>query len=777
MLHDLRFAFRLLAKNPTFALAATLTLALAIGGTTAIFSIVDAVLLRPLPFPDPDRLVWGWGRFPQSDQASISPPDFVDYRARARTVRLAAMTSFGGQWSLSGAGEPERVTGRMVSAGLFDVLGVAPALGRGFAADEEQTEHPRVALISHGLWHRRFGGDPAVVGRRLDLDGRDVTVVGVMPAGVTFPQDTDVWMPIALRNAEAQVRRFHFFRIVGRLDGDSSPARAQAELDTIAAALAAEYPDSNQGWSVRLEPLKEQMVGPLRPALLLLLAAVGCVLLIACANVANLLLARSGARRRELAVRAALGATRGRLAGQLLVESLVLAILGGGAGVLLAVWAIQLLHAMGPRDLVGLRQAAVDGRILAFTIALSVVTGLLFGTAPARDASRLDLREALVSREMSVAAMLLMGAGLLLRSFSELLRVDAGFRAEGVLTATLYLPQARYAEQDRFLAFADGLLEAVRAQPGIESAAITSRLPMAPQGGDTYFTIEGRADPPTGKPTADIRAVTPGYFATMRVPVLRGRDVAPGDRAGAPGVVVVNEPFARAFFPGQAPVGQRLEIDLGRPLRAEIVGVVGGVRQYGLGTEPNPAMYLPIAQTPLAIVNVVARTGADPAAVAGLFRAAVHRLDPALPVEVVALADLVARSAAQPRFRAMLVGAFAAVAILLAAIGVYGVVAGLVTERRREIGIRMALGARIPDVVAMVLREGARLSMVGLAVGVAGALGLSRLMAGLLFGVRPFDLATLAGVTTIMAAVTLAATVVPARRAARVDPSSTLRDE
>jgi putative ABC transport system permease protein len=793
MLHDLRYAIRLLGRNPIFTLATTLTLALAIGGTTAMFTVVDAALLRPLPFAEPDDLVWGWGQWPQSDSASISPPDFVDYRARARAVRVAAMTAFGRDFALSGAGEPESISGRLVSAGLFETLGVVPAMGRSFAKTDEDVEDAEVAVLSDGLWRRRFGADPSILGRRLTVDARPVTIVGVMPRGFAFPQGTDLWLPLPMRNSEMQVRRFHFLRIVGRVAGGSTFAAAQADLDAIAARLAEAHPDSNQGWRVRLAPLREQLVGSFRVALLLLFGAVACVLLIACANIASLFLARSGARRRELAVRAALGASRWRLSRQLLVESVTVAALGGAGGLLLAIWSVQLLAVLGPRDLVTLRDVSVDGRVLAFTALVSLVSGILFGIAPAVQAGRLSLRDALTSRgagpsrqrarallvagELSLAAMLLMGAGLLLRSFTELLRVDAGFRAGGVLTATLRLPPQRYADAERMVAFAEQLEEAVRTQPGVSSAAVTSRLPMAPQGGDTYFTIVGQPEPAKGKPTADIRAVTPGYFQTMDVPFLRGRDVARTDRTGAPPVVVVNEPFARAFLPGRSALGERLVIDLGRPMTAEIVGVVGGVRHYGLENEATPAMYVPFAQVPNPIVNVVARAEGSGTAAAGGLRSAVHGLDATLPVDVGAMSDLVARSAAQPRLRALLVGGFAAVAILLAAIGVYGVAAGAVSERRREIGIRMALGARATEVVSLVTRESARLAVAGLVIGVAGALSLSRVVAGLLFGVRPLDAATLAGVVGVMLAATLIATAVPARRAARVDPATALRDE
>jgi putative ABC transport system permease protein len=793
MLQDLRVALRLLAKNPTFTAAACLTLAIGIGGTTAMFTVVDAVLLRPLPFPEPQRLVWGWGRFPQGDRASISPPDFLDYRRETRSLRVAAMTSFTNQTALAGEGEPETVRSSGASAGLFETLGVRPALGRGFVPDDEQENPPRVAVISHGLWQRRFGGDPAAVGRSLSLGGREVTLVGVMPAGFAFPSGADVWMPLALRGEEAGVRRFHYLRMIGRLEGAATFAGAQAELDTIAAGLAAQYPESNQGWGVRLVLLRDQMVGPVRPVVLVLFGAMACVLLIACANVASLLLAKSASRRREMAIRTALGAGRARLVRQMLVESMSLAVIGGAAGVVLAQWAVQGLRQLAPAGTFGLEQAAVDVRVLAFALVLSVATGLLFGMAPAREASRLDLRGSLGERssgaprrrtralivvaETSVAVMLLAGAGLMLRSVAELLRVDPGFDPDSVISATFILPDARYPAEGDLRSFTARLVEQVRALPGVLQAAVTSRLPMAPQGGDTYFTVDGEPEPTQGKPTADIRAVGPGYFQTMGIRVLLGRDVAASDTSGAPSVVVVNEPFARVFLGGRDAVGRRLRIDIGRTIDAEVVGVVAGVRQYTPGVEPNPAMYVAMDQVPNPLVNLVVRTGTDLPSTAAALRTVVRGLDRGLPVEVVALEERLARSTADTRLRAALVGGFAATAILLAAVGVYGLMAGFVAERRREIGLRMALGARVEDVVRLVLGEGARLAGAGLVVGVVAALALGRALSGLLFGIRPWDPATFVGVVAVVAVVATAACSMPARQAARIDPSRVLRED
>jgi putative ABC transport system permease protein len=793
MLKDVGFALRLLAKNKAFTLAATLTLAIGIGGTTVMFTIVDAVVIRPLPFPGPDRLVWGWGRFPQSDSASISPPDFMDYRAQAKSLGVAAMTSFSLPTEVSGNGEPEVLAVRPVSAGFFETLGAAPVLGRTFVGADEQEERPLVAAISHGYWQGRFGSDPAVVGRTLVLDGKPVTVVAVMGAGFDFPGGVEIWTPLPLRSGEMHVRRFHFLRLIGRVRDGATTASAQAELDAIAAVLAREYPASNQAWSVRLVSLREALLGPARTPVLVSFGAVLCVLLIACVNVVNLLLARAASRAGEMAIRAALGAGRTRILRQLLAEGVVLALLGGLAGVAVAHGGVQAVRTFAPEGAARLLSASIDARVLAFALAVSLATGLLFGLAPARAAARLDLRgavgnrlaggpprrvrTALVVAEVGIAATVLVGAGLLSRSLFELLRVDPGFDPRPVLGAVLQLPEARYPDDDRRRAFAAGIVEEARSVPGVAHAAVTSRLPMAPQGGDTYFTIEGEPAPVEGKPTADIRAVSPGYFETMRIAVARGRDFGISDAPGAPPVVIVNEPFVRRFFAGGNPLGRRLAIDMGKTIVAEVVGVVEGVRQYSLNFEPNAAMYVPFAQIPAPTVNLVVQASGPPASAMAGIRSAIQRLDRSLPVEVVAQSQRVARSAAESGFRTALIGAFAVVALVLSAIGIYGLLAGLVAERRREIGVRVALGAGASEVVALVVRESVRLAAFGLALGAVASLALGRLVSGLLFGVRPWDPLTFVGVAVVMTAAAAAASLVPARQVARVDPATILRQE
>jgi putative ABC transport system permease protein len=530
-----------------------------------------------------------------------------------------------------------------------------------------------------------------------------------------------------------------------------------------------------------------------RPAVLVLFGAMACVLLIACANVASLLLAKSASRRREMAIRTALGAARRRLVRQLLVECVLLALVGGAGGVALAFWGVEGLRWVAPAGTLGMEQAAVDARVLPFAVVLSVATGLFFGLAPAREASRLDLgstlgersaaaprrraRAAIVVAETGVAVMLLAGAGLMLRSVAELLRVDPGFDPESVLSATVRLPDTRYPADDDVRSFTARLVEQGRTLPGARQAAVTSRLPLSPQGGDTYFKVLGEPEPAQGKPTADIRAVGPGYFQTLGIRVLRGRDIAARDAAGAPSVVVVNEPFARTFLAGRDPLGQRLRIDVGRPVDAEVVGVVAGIRQYSPGFEPNPAMYVAVDQLPNRLVNLVVRSGADVSSTAASLHRLVRGLDVGLPVDVVALEQRLSRSTAATRSRAALVGGFATTAVLLAAVGVYGLMAGFVADRRREIGVRMALGARVEDVVGLIFIEGARLAGAGIVLGLVAALALGRALSSLLFAIRPWDPVTFVAVATLVALVAAMACAMPARQAAGIDPSRALRED
>jgi putative ABC transport system permease protein len=797
---DLRYGLHTLLKNPAFASVAVLSLALGIGANTAIFSLVNGVLLRPLPVEEPDRLVWVWGKFSMGETARTSPPDFLDYRAQNQSFeRFVAYVE--SNVNLTGGAEPERLSGALVTADFFEAFGVRPELGRGFLPDEEQTTGAQVAVLSEGLWKRHFGGDPGVIGRTLTLDGKSRTIVGIMPARFTFPRNIDLWMPLPFLDGEMQVRRFHFLQVIGRLRPGVTLAGAQAETDTIAARLEQHYPDSNTGWSLRLTPFRDEVVGDIRSPLLVLLGAVGFVLLIACANVANLLLARSAARQREIAIRAAMGASRGRLARQLLTESVLLSLAGGALGLVLAVWGTDLLAANIPDDALsyipGGVDFGVDGRVLAFTLGVSLLTGVIFGLAPAlqgshpnlnealkeggrsasEGAGRARLRNALVVTEVALSLVLLVGAGLLVKSFVRLREIDPGFDAGNLLTARLPLPLAKYEERAQRAAVVEQVLERVRALPGVRSAAAISQLPLSGQVGDTYFTVEGRPpDNPNDRPVAQFRNVSHDYFGAMKIPLLRGRAFVEREASAGEHVIIINDTMARQYFGADDPVGRRLFVDTGEVVPYEIVGIVGDVRQYGLAMEPLAEMYVP--NTALWQANLVVRTAGDPLALVSGVRSAVLQVDEDQPLANVKTMDqYVSASTASNRFQTLLLATFAAVALLLAAVGIYGVVAYSVTQRTHEFGVRLALGAGSGDVLRLVLGHGMRLALIGVAVGTAAALALTRFAASLLFGVSATDPATFLGVAALLAVVTLAACYVPARRATKVDPMVALRYE
>ncbi|HEY7508922.1 MAG TPA: ABC transporter permease [Vicinamibacteria bacterium] len=792
---DLRHALRLLRRSPGFSAAAALTLALGIGANTATFAVAHAALVRPLPFAEPERLVAVVGRWPQGDGTPLSPPDFLDYRRDARAFAGWGAHTIGVQpLALTGGGPPEQVSAALVSAGFFETLGVAPALGRTIAPADEQVMVPDVVVLGHGVWQRRFGGDPAVVGRTIVLEAHPRTVVGVMPRGFAYPVEAEVWLPLPLREAEFQVRRFHFLRATARLAPAATAAGAQAELETIAGRLARDFPDSNQGWSARVVPLREHLVGDGRRPLLVLLGAAACVLLVACANVGNLLLARGAARRRELAVRAALGGSRARLARQLLIESALLAAVGGGLGTLLAAWLGDALAALAPDALPGARDLRAGGAVLAFSAAATLITIALFGLLPAWRVAAADGAEALkdggrakgparprgrrllVASEVALCLVLLAGAGLLVKSLARLVRVDPGFRADGVVTTAVRLPPARY-EGAAMVRFFDAVLDRVARSPGVTAAGAISQLPLGGGGGDTYFTIEGRPLGPGQKLNAQIRVATPGYFPAMDIPIRAGRDLDARDRENAPAVAIVNESFAREFFPGEAAVGRRLVIDMGDPVAAEIVGVAGDVRQFQLGFAPVAEMCLPLAQSPRMAMTLAVR-GSSPATLPETVRAAVAGVDPQQALGPFrAMGDLVDGSVAPSRLQAALLGSFAGLALLLAGVGLYGVVAFSVAQRAPEFGVRMALGASRGTILRLVLGEALVLALAGIAAGVAGALALGRTLAALLFEISPRDPVILAVVGATLALVALLAGYVPARRAAGVDPLAALRSE
>ena len=803
LIGDLRYGLRTLARNRGFAAAAILTLGLGIGANTAIFSVVDAVLLRPLPYPDPERLVWGWGRSSGGIYAAVSPPDFLDYRERNTVFeRVSAMTVRGVPLNLLGeGGDPLQVTGVLVTSGFFETLGVAPALGRTFSRRDEDVALPESVVLSYGLWARSFGKDPELVGKSIRLDGRSVVVLGVMPEDFGPLIRADLWEPTPMRAPDMQGRGAHQLRLIGRLAPGVSVEQAQAGLDAVALELERQYPDSNGGWGVRLVTLHELIVGGTRPSLLLLLGAVALVLLIACANLANLLFARAAARSKEIAIRAAIGASRARLVRQLLTENLLLSFLGGGLGLVVALWGLDALRGLGPAGIPRLAEATVNARVLAATAIVSLVTGLLFGLAPAVQTTQRALQErlseggrtgasqtsrwrgALIVAEVSLSLMLLVGAGLLIRSLSELMRVDPGFRPGHLVTTRLHLPigggGGRYDEGAARARFYGSLLERVAEAPEVEAAGAVTELPLSGQHSDTLFTIEGRPSPPDARRGANFRVVSRDYFRTMGIALRTGRTFDSRDTAGAPGAVIINEPMARAFFPDASPLGQRLVIDMGKPLSAEIVGVVEGVRHGSLAAPAPPEMFIPYDQFPTPVVlNLVVRSRTSTAAAVSALRGAVRAIDPTQPLgEVRTLDEIVATSIAQPRFRTLLLALFAGAALLLAAVGIYGLLSWTVVQRTREIGVRMALGAGRRDILGLMIGRGMKLTAAGIVLGLVGALATTRLLTGLLFGVAPADPLTFIGVSVVLAATAFAACYLPARRAAKVDPMIALRYE
>ena len=816
--YDLRYAARALRRNPAFAVVAVLTAALGIGATTAVFSVVDGILIKPLPFPEADRLVSVWSANPRQgdDPFTTSPPDFRELAsADTRAVRsLAAFypTAF----TLAvGGDEPLRVSGARVSPTFFATLDVAPRHGRAFLpADGEYGAH-RVLLISDGLWARAFGRDAAIVGKTVTLDREPFTVVGVMPPEVRFPERrTDAWVPIAFEPGNAlNTRGNYFLQIVGRLGPSAAIAQAHDALHRIAARVAAEHPEGNMT-TVRLVPLRDQLVGAgVRSALLVFFGAIALVLLIACVNLASLLLARGAARQRELAVRTGLGASRGRLVRQLLAESLLIGVLGGVAGALLAAVGVTALRAGGPADLPRLDEVAVDARALAFVTLLSVVTAVGFGLAPALQTSRASAamalreggrgsvtgtrrrtREILVAVQMALAVVLLVGSGLLIRSFAEVARVDPGFRVESVLTMSIPLPRSQYSSGPPMWAFLDQVLERVRALPGVRSAAATSALSLAGGYWGKRISFADRA-PATSLdqvPHVGYRVVTRGYFETMGVTVRAGRVFDENDRAGGPGVVVVNETAARKFWPGRSPIGATIWMGSPEALiagrlpssfrfpRLRVVGVVGDERFMALDQPAGPEVYQLSTQVTERGSDkyLVVRSDADPLVLAGAVRREVRTLDPYQPVaEVATMSQLVHGALAQRRFSATLLGTFAALALTLAAVGLYGVVSYSVTQRRRELGLRMALGASARRVLALVLKQGLRPAIAGAVVGLAAAVVLTRLMTSMLFAVAPGDPLTMLAVAGVLGAVAVLASVVPARRALRVHPAEALRSD
>ena len=802
LFQDLRYGIRTLLKQPGFSMVAIIILALGIGASTAIFTVVNAALIRSLPYRAPEQLYHLWETTPQKEYArrEFSYPDYQDYQQNQVFDGVAAYTGGGG--ILTGYGEPERIFSPGASANFFTTLGVEPFLGRTFQPGEDKPGAPRVVVLSYGWWQRRFGGDQNILGQSLTISGLPYTVVGILPPGFQFAlRPADVWLPYQPGEAQLTRRFMHGTNMIARLKSDVPLAQAQTAMSEIASRIEREHQASHAGTTVTLIPLQEQMVGQVKPILLLLLGAVGFVLLIACANVASLLLTRSLARQKEIAIRAALGAGRGRIVRQLLTESVLLSVAGGVAGLLIARWGIDGLVAMLPQTQLNalpfLNNLHVDGGILAFACGLSLVTGVVFGLAPALQTARLDLQEALkeggrsasssgrqrlrstlVVTEIALAVVLLVGAGLMMKSLLRLLQVNLGFNPENVLTMTVALPTSKYSEPQRRIQFHTALQERISALPGVSSVGAVNILPLI-GGNTTRFTIEGDPAPPPGQEIeANIRVSDEHYFQTLGVPLLAGRFFDARDTADAPDVVIINKSLADRVFAGRDPIGRRL--NYGGNFDAEvIVGVVGDVKITGLDDAIKPVVYNPLRQAAPLASGFVVRTQVDPAAVINAIRNECRALETdAALFNVRTVEEIMADSPATftRRLPALLIGIFAGVALLLAAVGIYGVVAYSVRQQTHDIGVRMALGAQVSDITKMVLRQGLALALAGIGVGTLAAIFLTRLLGSLLFEVKPSDPLTFVVVASVLCAVSLLACWVPARRAAKVDPLDALRE-
>jgi putative ABC transport system permease protein len=799
-LRDLRYALRTLARNPGFACVSILALALGVGANSAIFTVVQSVLLKPLAFPKSEQLIVVRERnlkagFPQF---AISPGNYVDYRDHNHTFSgFAAFNSTG--LNLSGGAEPERLRGVRVTGNFFDVLGIKPSLGRPFTEQELQLGSHHAVILGNALWQRRFAGSPDVLGRQLKMNEELYTVVGVMPPDFQFPSRAEIWTPLAMNAQNWQQRGGHYLGGIARLKGGSAVSAAQADLNDIAARAEKAYPDSNSGWDTTLTGLQEAVVGKIRPLMLTLMAAVGFVLLIACVNLANLLLSRSAARRREIGIRNALGAGRGRLVRQLLTESILLSTLGAALGLLLAWAGTRLLVNLNPAILPRAREIALDGGVVLFTIAVAGLTGILFGIAPAVHMAKTDLiaafreggrgnsigfrrnalRSVLVIGEVALALVLLCGAGLLMRSFYHLQSMDPGFDPHGVLTFRTNLPGAKYKSDEQQAAFYTQALDRIRALPGVSVAGAAQIFPLA--GDDFILAFVQVGKPPVAvgnQPSAAFYSATPGYFSALRIPIKSGRDFTVRDIAGAPPVAIISEAMARRFYPGENPLGQRIQIAGDERKPAEIVGIVGDVRDTELESKGRAAFYQPAAQVPFGSMYFAVRTERDPAAAIAGVRAAIHEMDSELPLDAVGTVEaLVEGSTSQRRFAMILMGAFAGLALVLAMVGIYGVMSYSVAQATQEIGIRVALGAGRGDVLRMVLGYAAVLMSTGIAAGLAASLGAGRLLASQLFEVKSYDPVTYAMVGAVLVATALAACLIPAFRAMRVDPVIALRNE
>jgi len=798
LVQDLRYAIRMLLKNPGFAVIAVIALALGIGANTSIFSVVNTVLLRSLPYGDPDRLmVVRENKLPQFPEFSVSPGNFLDWQKQSTSFETIAAINGSAYNLVSGDAEPERLRGARVSAGAFEMLGVKPVQGRTFTDEENQPGHENVAILSGSLWKRRFASDPNIVGQTITLSAQTYTIVGIMPATFQFPdRETELWTPIAFTARQAQQHGSHYLFVIGRLRQGETVQQADTEMKAIAARLAEQYPNSNAGWSASVAPLQEYEVRDIKSGLIFLLGAVALVLLMACANVANLLLARATTRQKEMAIRSALGATRWRVVRQLLTESVLLALSGGAVGLLLAYWGMESLLALAPENLPRVKDVALDARVLGFTLVVTLLTAVIFGLVPALQASSPNLNEtlkeggrgttgghhrvrnSLVIVEVALALILLVCSGLMIRSFIRLQQVNPGFNPSNALAVNVALPGRKYPNEDQYSAFFSQLIEKTSALPGVVAAGATQSLPIQ---GDYLlgFNIQGRPpDPPGEDQSTNYYAVTPDYFKAMGIPLLRGRMFTEQDHKNAPRVALINETMAKTYFPDEDPIGRGINVTNGPERFREIVGIVGDVKQYGLAQPTTLQTYEPYLQTPFNGVTLIVRTEGNPAALSGAIRNEVLALDKEQPVSRIRTLDqVIAGSVEQQHFLMLLLGVFAAVALILAAVGLYGVMNYAVSQRRHEIGIRMALGANTGTVLRLIVGHGMMLALIGVAIGLTGAFAVTRVMTTLLFAVSTTDPLTFAGIPILLAGVALAACLAPARRATRVDPMVALRHE
>ncbi len=801
LLQDVRYGLRVIAKGPGFAAVAIAVLALGIGANTAIFSVVNAVLLKPLPFPEPDRIVSvphvpPPEIFPGRKTFSVSPANYLDWKRE--NGAFESMAAWGeDDLALTGSGRPEDIAAGFVAPDFFSVLRVRPLLGRTLVAGDDEPGH-RVAVLSEALWRTRFGSNPSAVGGTVVLNGETYTIVGVLPAAQTFPEDARLWVPLVWTPEERAIRGIHDYSVIARLKPGVSVAHAQAEMNVLSARLAQLYPKDDKGWGAAVIPLHEDLVGDLKPALMVLLGAVGFVLLIACANVANLVLARTVGRRKEIAVRAALGASRARIVRQLFVETILLALAGGALGLVLAGAGVRLIVGFLGDHLPHAGSIGVDGPVLAFTVGLSLLTGILAGILPGwrltganpidalkqggrsdADAGNPAVRNGLVVAEVALALMLMAGAALLVRSLGKLRGVDPGFEPKNVLLAVVYTHDARYPTPESRTAFFDRVLERVRALPGVTAAGAMNTVPLTDGGSTQPVAIDGApAATLAEQPEVAVRNIMPGTLAALKIPLRRGRDFTPADSEKAPPVVLISEAMARKFWPGQDAVGKRLTLSFYPGVVREVVGVVADVKLRGVAHgEPVAAVYGPEAQLSRFSLTLIVRTAVEPRTLASAVTAAVQAIDPEQPVtEIETMEQHAGDALTHARFTMLLLAAFAALALLLSAVGIYSVLAYAVRRRTREIGIRMALGAQQWDVIRLVVGQGMRPALLGLGIGLVGSFAFGRALSSLVFGVSPTDPATFASVAALLATVALLACALPARRATRVEPTEALQE-